>query len=552
MDTRNYLRTLARANTLTKYEQWADAVILWEQVTGTNPVNGAHWDRLAQARYHSGDYPGAAAAYEQVLSLGLNDVRDTLFPGEVAVRAARCLARAGDPDGALDRLRLAVNQGLRDLPGTRDHEDFATLREDPRFAEILGLPDVAGLARDDGLRADLRLFAREVKRRSPAPFRYTTEADFDAAVAELHDAVPHRSDAQVMTGLWRLLQPLGDGHSSVEAPDGSPLRNALPLQLNWFEEGWYVTACHPKYGDLLGTQVLALAGTPIEDAVAALKSVTSLDNDQQMKLVATMRIGRTAVLHALGLIPDPDTVEVTARRPDGATMASSVTATPDGAPRTKLPCPASWNWFPETLDRPLPHYLRNCGVTFWHEWMPAYDLLYAQVNNMFDHPDESLAGLAERLVGLVEENHAQRLVLDLRHNTGGNTFLARKLVDDLVGCRQVNRRGHLFVVVGRRTFSAAQNTATMLDLHTEAVFVGEPTGSSPNFLGETTPFALPYSGFQVNISDLLWQTSWPLDSRTWIAPEIYTPPTFAAYRENRDVAMEAILDCVDGDRPPGW
>jgi hypothetical protein len=46
---------------------------------------------------------------------------------------------------------------------------------------------------------------------------------------------------------------------------------------------------------------------------------------------------------------------------------------------------------------------------------------------------------------------------------------------------------------------------------------------------------------QVNVSDLYWQSSWPTDYRTWIAPQLYRPPTFAAYRANRDLALEAIL-----------
>jgi hypothetical protein len=41
-----------------------------------------------------------------------------------------------------------------------------------------------------------------------------------------------------------------------------------------------------------------------------------------------------------------------------------------------------------------------------------------------------------------------------------------------------------------------------------------------------------------------------MDYRTWIAPHIYTPPTFAAYRENRDPAMEAILACRE--HLPSW
>ena len=45
------------------------------------------------------------------------------------------------------------------------------------------------------------------------------------------------------------------------------------------------------------------------------------------------------------------------------------------------------------------------------------------------------------------------------------------------------------------------------------------------------------------ISDLYWQSSWPMDHRTWIAPRLYAPPTFAAYVENRDPALEAVLAC---------
>jgi sugar lactone lactonase YvrE len=52
---------------------------------------------------------------------------------------------------------------------------------------------------------------------------------------------------------------------------------------------------------------------------------------------------------------------------------------------------------------------------------------------------------------------------------------------------------------------------------------------------------LPYSKLRASISDLYWQNSVAMDYRTWIAPQIYTPPTFAAYRSNRDPALEAIL-----------
>jgi hypothetical protein len=134
-----------------------------------------------------------------------------------------------------------------------------------------------------------------------------------------------------------------------------------------------------------------------------------------------------------------------------------------------------------------------------------------------------------------------RLVVDLRWNNGGNTYLSMPLLHALIRSRKLNRPGSLFVIIGRGTFSAAQNTATFIERHTQAVFVGEPTGSSPNFVGEDNPTLLPYSKLPVSISDLYWQTSWPTDHRPWIAPLLYAPPSFELYRANRDPAMEAIL-----------
>jgi hypothetical protein len=89
--------------------------------------------------------------------------------------------------------------------------------------------------------------------------------------------------------------------------------------------------------------------------------------------------------------------------------------------------------------------------------------------------------------------------------------------------------------------SSAWPTRPSLERETSAIFVGEPTGSRPNFIGESIDFVLPYSKVRANAADLFWQASWPTDHRTWTAPDIYAPPTFEAYRRNQDPALDAIL-----------
>ncbi len=181
------------------------------------------------------------------------------------------------------------------------------------------------------------------------------------------------------------------------------------------------------------------------------------------------------------------------------------------------------------------------GTNYWFEYLPAHKTVYCQFNTVRNEQKESLAAFAARLFKFSHENAVEKLVIDLRWNNGGNTALLPPLVQGLVRNEQLNQRGKLFVVIGRRVFSAGQNATTFVERHTNAIFVGEPTGSSPNFVGEEDSFVLPYSKIAVNVSDLLWASAYPQDKRTWIAPQIYLPPTFAAFRTNRDVALETIL-----------
>jgi hypothetical protein len=203
--------------------------------------------------------------------------------------------------------------------------------------------------------------------------------------------------------------------------------------------------------------------------------------------------------------------------------------------------PSGWVALADTVAAPRPLHLRNRELPFWFEYLAAEDLVYFQFNAVRDHPAETFATFCDRLFGFIEDRNAGRLVIDMRWNGGGNTPLTQHLLHHLIATKRLTRRGALFVIIGRRTFSAAQNTVTAIERETSAIFVGEPTGSRPNFIGERIDFELPYSKVRANAADLFWQTSWPTDHRTWIAPDIYAPPTFETYRHNQDPALDAIL-----------
>jgi hypothetical protein len=539
---------VALARTRAADGDWAGAAELWARVTAANPVNGDYWARLGEARFGAHDYAGARQAYEQAMRLG---VRDTiwspdvqpLMPGELAYRIACCAAAAGDREAAVAALTVALDRGMRDLARIGSAEHWRELLSDQRIRDLVGIIDPASMSRDDGWRYDLGFLAREIKRLAYAPFAIQPEPEFDRAVAELDAAIPGLTDAQVLVGLMKLVRHLDDGHARVSWPkDNAELSALLPVDLFMFAEGLYVIGAGPGCEHLLGAEVEKIGGLTTAEAMAALDPIMPTDNDHWLTWMFPLLVRCTGILGALGIDH-----ALTVRLADGTSDEVRLLAEPGELRPDRYP--PGWVALIDTAGQPRPLHLRNRELPFWFEYLPDDDLVYFQFNAIRDHPAETFAAFCDRLFGFIEDRQASRLVIDLRWNGGGNTLLSQQLLHHLIASKRLSRRGALFVIIGRLTFSAAQNTVTAIERETSAIFVGEPTGSRPNFIGERIDFELPYSKARANAADLFWQTSWPDDYRTWTAPDIYTPPTFEAYRRNQDPALAAIL--AIGEHVPG-
>src|SRR5680860_124098 len=116
MGTTSFLRSLARAEDATARERWDDAARLWLSVVEANPVDGLYWWRLADARHSTEDFRGAIEAFGHAF-----DLREH-YPSHTACRIARCHARLGDDEAAMDWLERAFALGYHDLEAARKED----------------------------------------------------------------------------------------------------------------------------------------------------------------------------------------------------------------------------------------------------------------------------------------------------------------------------------------------------------------------------------------------------------------------------------------------
>jgi tetratricopeptide (TPR) repeat protein len=193
---------------------------------------------------------------------------------------------------------------------------------------------------------------------------------------------------------------------------------------------------------------------------------------------------------------------------------------------------------------PVPLWERHPEKAFWYDYDPAAKLLYVGYNEVTDTPQQTARAFFESVFAFARAHPIERCVVDLRSNGGGNGFLNKPLIVELIRSPELDRDGVLFAAIGRSTFSAAQMAVSDLERWTNVTIAGEPGGSKPNHYGEGRRTALPGSGLMLSISTLYWQTSSAFDTRDAVKPAIDAELSSADERAGVDPVLAAIARYV--------
>ena len=391
-------------------------------------------------------------------------------------------------------------------------------------------------------RADLRALATELPRVHPNAFHAITKEDWNRAVAALDAAIPKMSAHQVEVGLMRLVASVGDGHTSLSPFYRPELAfHSIPARLYRFSDGIYVRAAAAQHRELVGARVVGIGGVAVDEAFRRMAELVSHDNDEGLNQVVPLCFGVPEMLEGLGLGDgtavdlelEKDGRRFSARLPGSIALDHAAHA--GGSLWLNPP-----GWVDARDGSKAPLWLERPTDLYWMKYLEPSRTLYVQYNAVHDKPEESISEFSRKLTEFADTHPVDRAVLDIRQNSGGNNYLNAPLVRALLRAR-LDTRGKLFVVIGRSTFSAAQNLVNDLSRFAEPILVGEPTGSRPNQFGDHEPIVLPASGLVVMVSTVAWADAGKQNHAPWTSPELPEELSFAQYRTGVDPAMDAIL-----------
>jgi hypothetical protein len=402
-------------------------------------------------------------------------------------------------------------------------------------ASVAGHTPAASADRITGWRSDLELIVPGMDRIHPNLTHGTTLEALNKAVADLSAAVDTSTDDALMVGVARIAAMVSaeghDGHTGLFVwGTGTYPVDSLPLRLWLFEDEVVIVDALPPYEDLVDTRIDTIEGRPIAEVLATIDPVIPRDNAQTVRLLAPRYLLIPQVLRGLGIAGDgPIELGIT---------------TIEGAEDVQLiePIPmADYNAWAGPYGLHIPtdpdvRYLSHIDDDLWWEVMYDARTLYVQYNRV-EHQNPATL---EELEAALTDPAIERVVLDIRHNYGGEVpaldpFYA--LFDDPL----VDVPGKLFVITGRNTWSAGSMLLARLEAGTSATIVGESMGGNPTFYGDVTEVRLPYSGLSVTVTGMLEVGVDPDDPRDTIEPDRPQPFTREDWRIGFDAALAFIV-----------
>ncbi|MBL7105656.1 MAG: hypothetical protein ISS18_15120 [Bacteroidales bacterium] len=364
----------------------------------------------------------------------------------------------------------------------------------------------------------------------------------------LIERIPTLSDNEIIVELLKIVTTIQDGHTRLHGRNLT--KKWYPLRIENFSDGYYITAITEEQSRFIGSKVTSINNLPIEKVFQKIEEITPHDNIYGQEYFAPMFLTMSSILSGLHIInsSEDDLIVNTNDKNDEKLILKPIQfMTGDDL---------QWFWSDYAVptdsysnimlvDSLLPYYLQNYNKPYWYKYINQEKTVYFAFNKCEDNEEDRFKSFNSELWKTIDSLNAEYLIIDLRNNFGGTNSIIEPLLHEIIKHDEINKKGNLFIITSKKTFSAALHCATWIEFHCNPIFVGEPTGAAPNHYADPDFSFLPNSKLLLMISKYYWQNSWPWDNREYIDPELKVNLSSTDYFNFKDPALDEIFKYIE-------
>ncbi len=403
-------------------------------------------------------------------------------------------------------------------------------------------------------RHDIDEIVKDIRLLHPDPFTRIGRFTFLREVSALKAALPYLTEEQRAVQAMRLVASLGDGHTQLVS-ENPIFAYWYPIRLYEFTDGLFVTSAYKSVADLAGAQVLEIGGRPAIEVIERARRLMGADNEfgSKERLYAVHNAG---LMKGLGYADSTGALTVKFRPRSGRTVARTLNPTKgDDAAfewqyRTEvygLPFGADSEWVSaykglpasafNSTDTSRPPHLTD-RLHYGSRPLPFQGAYYVRTDYVTDY---DFVQFFQRVLREVDQLRPRRLILDWRYNFGGDGSKLAFMIEEFIKRADARPWQELYILTGRKTFSAGIMAVDAFLKHTPHTIVGEPAGGPLNHFGDPTSRSYPRTGLGLKVSTMWHQLSSSDDVSEFIPVDIPAPFSFADYAAGRDPAVDPIL-----------
>ena len=374
----------------------------------------------------------------------------------------------------------------------------------------------------ENLLEDIDVYRHGVARNHVAPFTIVSRKDFYARLDSVKANAAQYDVDQLFAELLKVNALIQDEHTNILFS----LRDGFPFRCYWFSEGVYITATDQDNIKYLFSRIIAVNGIPIEQVAARIATIIPDTNRASLMDELTYMLFDPFILHGLQLSPARNKVTYTLLTPRHDTVTITPAAT----------------------DKRTTHLLKGFSNTsylrtskpgrYWFKYIDTGNYIYFKYASCFGDNKNPFEKTEQAMMKEIAARRPAKIIIDLRDNGGGYPRLLSGFIDDIARS-DLNRKGGIYVLIGRKTFSAAILNAVWLKNRTYATLVGEKAAGSVVHFGGVDYFDLPATGLKV-----MYSTQHVITSENYegsLRPDIEVPDSFTDYTQGTDGPLQYAI-----------